>query len=138
MRAGETGKLYGSVTTQMIADSLKEATGVEIDRRQIDAQPIRMIGEHEVSIRLTVDLIPVITILVFREGEAVEVVGEGEDMVVQEEEAEAEPDTSEPVAKVDVEKEQSIEVELEEEPTAVFEPEQEEENETVTETEDKE
>lgn len=138
MRAGETGKLYGSVTTQMIADSLKEETGVEIERRQIDAQPIRMIGEHEVSVRLTVDLIPVITVLVFREGEAAEVVREGEEMAVQEEEAEAEPDTSEPVAKVEVEKEQRIEAELEEEPTAEFEPEQEEENETVAETADKE
>ena len=137
-RAGETGKLYGSVTTQMIADSLKEETGVEIDRRQIDAQPIRMIGEHKVGVRLTIDLIPVITIVVFQEGEAAEVVLEHEKIAVQEEEAEAEPETSEPVAKVEVEKEQRIEVELEQEPTAEFEPEQEEENETVAETADKE
>jgi large subunit ribosomal protein L9 len=70
-RASETGKLYGSVTTQMIADAIKEKTGVEVARRQIDSQPLRMLGEYKVHIRLTVDLIPTIDVLVFREGEAV-------------------------------------------------------------------
>ena len=70
-RASETGKLYGSVTTQMIADAIKAKAGVEIARRQIDSQPLRMLGEFKVHIRLTVDLIPTIDVIVHREGEAV-------------------------------------------------------------------
>lgn len=69
-RASETGKLYGSVTTQMIADAIKAKSGVEVARRQIDSQPLRMLGEYKVHIRLTVDLIPTIDVIVYREGEA--------------------------------------------------------------------
>lgn len=69
-RASETGKLYGSVTTQIIAEALSKKSGVEIDRRQIDSQPIRELGEHAVHVRLTVDLVPTIRVIVFREGEA--------------------------------------------------------------------
>ncbi len=68
-KAGETGKLYGSITNQMIAEAVTQATGVAVDRHQIDTQPIRTLGEHKVRIRLTVDLIPEIKVLVFREGE---------------------------------------------------------------------
>ena len=71
-RAGDTGKLYGSITTQNIADKLSEKLGIEIDRRQIEAQPIRNIGEHKAEVRLTVDLVPIIKIIVHREGEALE------------------------------------------------------------------
>jgi large subunit ribosomal protein L9 len=72
-KASETGKLYGSVTTQMIADAIKAKAGVDIARRQIDSQPLRMLGEYKVHIRLTVDLIPTIDVVVYREGEAVTV-----------------------------------------------------------------
>lgn len=72
-RASETGKLYGSVTTQMIADAIKAKSGVEVARRQIDSQPLRVLGEYKVHIRLTVDLIPTIDVIVYREGEAVNV-----------------------------------------------------------------
>ncbi len=69
MRAGDTGKLYGSVTPQMIADELKRTTGVDVDRRQIETQPIRNLGEYTAHIRLTMDLVPEITVIVHREGE---------------------------------------------------------------------
>lgn len=72
-KASETGKLYGSVTTQMISEALQKKTGVEISRRQIDTQPLRNLGTFKVSIRLTVDLIPQITVIVHREGETPEV-----------------------------------------------------------------
>jgi large subunit ribosomal protein L9 len=71
-RAGETGKLYGSVTTMMIAEALSEKLGVEISKRQIDSQPLRLLGMHTVNVRLTIDLIPEISVVVYREGEAVE------------------------------------------------------------------
>ncbi|MCD4753061.1 MAG: 50S ribosomal protein L9 [Anaerolineaceae bacterium] len=70
-KAGETGKLYGSITSQMIADAVNENVGGEvISRRNIEIQPIRTLGEHKAEIRLTLDLIPVIDILVYREGES--------------------------------------------------------------------
>lgn len=79
-KAGETGKLYGSITPQMIADTIKEKSGVEITRRQLDFEPIRTLGEHKIHIRLTLDLIPELTVIVHREGESV---------VLPEEESEA-------------------------------------------------
>ncbi len=69
-KAGETGKLYGSITSQMIADAIFTKSGVKVERRQIDTQPIRNLGTHKAHIRLTVDLIPEVKILVYREGEA--------------------------------------------------------------------
>jgi len=71
-RAGETGKLYGSITTQMVADHLNEKLGTTLTKRQIASQPLRMLGMHQVKIRLTMDLIPEISIVVYREGEAPE------------------------------------------------------------------
>lgn len=68
-RAGETGKLYGSITAQNIADALAEKAGVKIERRQIDSEPIRSLGDHEVRVRLTVDLVPHVRVIVHREGE---------------------------------------------------------------------
>lgn len=68
-RAGETGKLYGSITTQMIAEEISRKVGETVDRRSIEAQPIRTLGEHKAVVRLTVDLNPEIRIIVHREGE---------------------------------------------------------------------
>ncbi len=70
-KAGETGKLYGSITSQMIVEAIQKKAGVEINRRQMDSEPIRSLGEHKVHIRLTMDLIPEITVIVHREGEVV-------------------------------------------------------------------
>lgn len=69
-RASETGKLYGSVTTQMLAEAVSRKAGVEISRRQIDSQPLRALGEHTVRVRLTMDLVPEVRVIVHREGEA--------------------------------------------------------------------
>jgi large subunit ribosomal protein L9 len=69
-RAGETGKLYGSITSQEVVDSLQKKTGYGLKRQQLDMQPLRTLGEHTVRIRLTMDLIPEIKVTVFREGEA--------------------------------------------------------------------
>ena len=69
-KAGDTDKLYGSITSQMIVDETKEKIGVELNRRQIDHEPIRTLGTHTISVRLTMDLIPDITVIVYREGEA--------------------------------------------------------------------
>jgi len=69
-RAGETGKLYGSITSQEVADAIQKKSGYAIKRQQLDMQPLRSLGEHTVRIRLTMDQIPEIKVTVFREGEA--------------------------------------------------------------------
>ena len=51
-KAGEEGKLFGSVTTMDIAEQLKEA-GFTIDRRSIELdQPLKSLGEFAVPVRL--------------------------------------------------------------------------------------
>jgi large subunit ribosomal protein L9 len=72
VKAGETGRLYGSVTTSMIAEAIQGQTGVEIDRKQVDTQPVKLLGVHKAQIRLTMDLVPEVTLVVHPEGEAPE------------------------------------------------------------------
>jgi large subunit ribosomal protein L9 len=78
VKAGETGKLYGSITTQDVAAGIQEQTRYEVKRQQIDMQPIREVGEFKAHVRLTIDLMPEIKIIVRREGEAVETAPEPE------------------------------------------------------------
>ena len=52
VKVGEEDKLFGTVTTQMIADSLKEK-GFEIDKRKIEiAEPIKALGIYSVNVKL--------------------------------------------------------------------------------------
>jgi large subunit ribosomal protein L9 len=71
-KAGETGKLYGSITTQDVATAIQEKIRFEIKKQQIDMQPIRNLGEFTAYVRLTMDLVPEVKIIVHREGEALE------------------------------------------------------------------
>ncbi len=51
-KAGEEGKLFGSITSQDIADSLA-AQGQTVDKRKIELpHPIKSVGEHSVIVRL--------------------------------------------------------------------------------------
>jgi large subunit ribosomal protein L9 len=71
-KAGDTGKLYGSITTGDIAAALTEKIRFEIKRQQVDTQPIRTLGEFTAHVRLTMDLVPELKVIVHREGESVE------------------------------------------------------------------
>ena len=52
-RAGEDGKLYGSVTTKEIADAISEARGLRVDRKRIRLEdPIRELGTYMVEIEV--------------------------------------------------------------------------------------
>jgi large subunit ribosomal protein L9 len=56
-KAGDEGKLFGSVTAQNLADLLAEK-GLDVDRRKIVLQePIKTTGEHTVAIRLRSDVV---------------------------------------------------------------------------------
>jgi large subunit ribosomal protein L9 len=53
-KAGEEGRLFGSVTTKDIASGIKAVLGVDIDRRKIELDdPIKSVGAHRVTIRLS-------------------------------------------------------------------------------------
>jgi large subunit ribosomal protein L9 len=75
-KAGETGKLYGSITTAQVTAKIKEVSGLEIDRRNVGHQPLRELGEFQVPVRLTPDLIPTVKVIIHREGEAIKMAAE--------------------------------------------------------------
>jgi large subunit ribosomal protein L9 len=53
VRAGEAGKLFGSVTSADVAEAVRVQTGVEVDRRTIElSEPIKELGTTDVSVRL--------------------------------------------------------------------------------------
>jgi large subunit ribosomal protein L9 len=53
-RAGEDGKLYGSVTTKEIAEAISEARGLRIDRKKIRLDdPIREVGTYMIEVELS-------------------------------------------------------------------------------------
>lgn len=52
-RAGEDGRLFGSVTTKEIADAVRQARGLKLDHRKVQLdQPIRELGTHMVEIEV--------------------------------------------------------------------------------------
>lgn len=63
-KVGETGKLYGSITQQMIMDAVNEKLHCNLDRHLLESQPLREEGEHKVRIRLTFDLVPEVKVIV--------------------------------------------------------------------------
>lgn len=70
VKAGETGRLYGSINTADLGDRLAELTDFEIDRRKIMLeQPIRDLGMYTVSMRLMMDVYAEFTVGVVQEGE---------------------------------------------------------------------
>jgi large subunit ribosomal protein L9 len=56
-RAGEGGRLFGSVTASDIADAVRAQTGVELDRRDTQlAEPIKELGAVDVRVKLHTDV----------------------------------------------------------------------------------
>jgi large subunit ribosomal protein L9 len=77
-RAGEGTKLYGSITSGHIAERISEELGREFDRRKVHLdESLRQLGTHRVPIRLMADIVPEITVVIEREGEAPETQGTG-------------------------------------------------------------
>jgi large subunit ribosomal protein L9 len=141
VRVGDQGKLFGSVTARDIAEALQEATGVELEHRQVDLrQPIREIGSHEVTVKLTRNVPVQVAVNVeplggMPEGEeAPEAAGEPEEEaaeaaqeepVAEEEEAAAEePEEETPAAEEEevTEEEPTVEEEPDEKPEGKGEP----------------
>lgn len=67
VKVGEEGKLFGSVTSIQIEKALK-AQGLEVDRRKIHLdEPIKMVGDYEVPVRLSADLTVALKVTVVSE-----------------------------------------------------------------------
>lgn len=57
VRAGEGGKLFGSVTSADVADAVRGQTAIDVDRRTIElSEPIKELGGAEVPVRLHPDV----------------------------------------------------------------------------------
>jgi large subunit ribosomal protein L9 len=106
-RAGESGRLYGSITSAQIADALAEALDIEIDRRRIRLEhSLRELGEHDVTIHLAQDVDATFKVVIEAEGELekdmlskeeLETAAEEQGVVVEEEEVEEVRETEEQV-----------------------------------------
>jgi large subunit ribosomal protein L9 len=68
-RAGDKGKLFGSVTNKEIAQAIKNTFHVDIDRRKIDLkEPIKALGSYEVTLKLHPEIQARLRVQVVAEG----------------------------------------------------------------------
>ena len=64
-RAGDQGRLYGSITATDVATSLAQKIGEDVDRRRVVLdEPLRSLGEHSVTLHLVGRLRPQITVVI--------------------------------------------------------------------------
>ncbi|HEX5938285.1 MAG TPA: 50S ribosomal protein L9 [Actinomycetota bacterium] len=62
-RAGDEGRLFGSVTAADVAEALSAQVGVQVDRKDVHLEePIRSVGTHEVRVHLHPEVDPVVTV----------------------------------------------------------------------------
>lgn len=67
-RAGESDRLYGSITNANIADALSEQVEQDVDRRKIEMdEPLKELGTHTVTIRLAPGAEAKVTVIIERE-----------------------------------------------------------------------
>ena len=68
-KAGDKGRLYGSVTSADIAEETQRLIGHDIDKRKVELpEPIHQLGEYEVTVKLSRDLTPALKVIVIAEG----------------------------------------------------------------------
>lgn len=68
-KAGEGGKLFGSVTAGMVADALASQLGVEVDRKRLDLHGhIKAVGQHTIDVRIYQDVTATIVLNVIPVG----------------------------------------------------------------------
>ena len=90
-RAGEGGRLFGSIGSADIAEQVSAKVGEEIDRRKVVlADPIRTLGDHSVAIHLVGKLRPTVTVTVTAEAVEEEAAAEDTAEVESTDEAAAE------------------------------------------------
>ena len=98
-KAGEEGRLFGSVTSPMIVDAIATQLDAEVDRRKVDVHGlIKELGEHTVTVQVYRDIKTEVTVVVVPEGGVVE---------------QAEPTVEEVIAAVEAEEAAEAEAEAE-------------------------
>jgi len=55
-KAGKEGRLFGSVTTADVVQAIAAQTGIELDRKTIEIDPIKTVGQHTATARLHSDV----------------------------------------------------------------------------------
>lgn len=63
-KAGSSGRLFGAVTTKEVAQSLKEQYAIEVDKRKISMEDIKMFGSYKAEIKLHVGVAAQVTVVV--------------------------------------------------------------------------
>jgi large subunit ribosomal protein L9 len=64
-RAGEGGKLFGSVTASDVAEAIQAQAGIEVDRRKVSlAEPVKEVGDGDVVVKLHNDVDVTLTVAV--------------------------------------------------------------------------
>jgi len=64
-KAGEAGRLFGTVTNADVATQLKREAGIDVDKRKIEIEPpIRSLGPHEVRVELHAEITETLKIVV--------------------------------------------------------------------------
>jgi large subunit ribosomal protein L9 len=66
-KAGEDGRLFGSITAQHLAEEIEKLAGVPVDRRQVTAESIRSVGTHEVTVHLHPEVNATVTVEVVQQ-----------------------------------------------------------------------
>lgn len=51
-KAGPEGKLFGSITSADLVDAIREQTGIELERRQVELEPVKTLGQHSATASL--------------------------------------------------------------------------------------
>lgn len=99
-QVGEEGQLFGSVTSHMIADAVKQEHGIELDRRRIElGKPIKVVGEFKVPVNIYRSINGIMTVVV-----------SGDEVVAEEENIEEETSSQDETLKnVVVEEEKNVE-----------------------------
>jgi large subunit ribosomal protein L9 len=120
VKDGETGRLYGSVSDEDIVEAIAANFEIEVEKRQVETEPIRLLGTYTVPIHLTMDLIPEVEIIIHREGEipGKEEEAEAEMETVETPAEEAAPEVEEEVVEVVEEADEPEAPETEENPEA--------------------
>ena len=64
-RAGEGGKLFGSVTASDVAEAIQAQRGIEVDRRRVGLdEPVKELSELDVTVKLHTDVEATVTVVV--------------------------------------------------------------------------
>jgi large subunit ribosomal protein L9 len=67
-RAGEKGRLFGSITNKDVAEALSSLVGEEIDKKKVElGEPIRALGEYQVNVRLYAGVLQTVKVTVVSE-----------------------------------------------------------------------